>query len=232
MNSIYTDVERAFLHDYFGSERPRSLINIDIYDDQRDGGVTLRDESNYPGVNLANAVARLALSRLEFLGRGWNSHESLPYLLSKGHTRDGYEGQYDIDLYPLYLFGVNWSLPPDSTILQEYYYLTWFPEFDRYVVTASVNNKDTYGVSDFAIGWDSASNKRIELCREIILRYWDDVHKPFNGFGWNEVTTTGLVPEDLALDWRAETWPVLISEARFRAVDSRDMGRGLFNYRP
>lgn len=224
MESIYTDVERSFLHDYFGLERPRALWNVDVYDESNGDGVTLRDESNYPGVNLANGVARLALSRLEFLGRGWNNHDSLPYLLSKGCARDGFEGYYDIDLYPLYLFGVNWSLPPDSTALPEYYYLTWFPEFDRYVVTASVNNKATYGVSDFAIGWDTASNKRIELCHEIIRTYWEDVHKPFNGFGWSEITSNGLISEDLAVDWRNETWPILISEARFRPVEAGSAG--------
>lgn len=225
MNSIYTDVERAFLYDYFRIDRPRSLLNIDSYDESGGDGVALRDESNYPGVNLASGVARLALSRLEILGRGWGNQNSLPYLLSNGRHRDGFEGHYDIDLFPLYLFGVNWSLPPHSTTLLEYYYLTWFPEFDRYVVTASVNNKDTYGVSDFAIGWDSASNKRIELCREIIRTYWEDVHKPFNGFGWNEVTSTGLVPEDLAIQWKSETWSPIIPVHSYNPARPRGVGQ-------
>lgn len=207
MNSIYTDVERAFLHDYFGSERPRSLLQIDIYDESEGNGIRLHNDSNYPGVNLANAVARLALSRLEILGQGWGDGHGSNQGRSVTSFRDGYDGFCDIDLYPLYLFGVDWALPTDLDCFPEYYYLTWFPEFDRYVVTASVNTKETYGVSDFAIGWDSASNKRIELCQDVIRSYWDDVHKPFNGFGWGSVISTGLVPEHLAQEWKLATWP-------------------------
>ncbi|MBU3667612.1 MAG: hypothetical protein FGM53_03620 [Rhodocyclaceae bacterium] len=208
MNSMYTDVEHAFLCDYFGVERPRSLINIDTYDQSAGDGVALLNESSYPGVNLASGVARLALSRLEVLGRGWVEENRSAHELTSGFVRDGYDGLYDIDLYPLYLFGVDWAIPSDYDHFPEYYYLTWFPEFDRYVVTASVSSKERYGVSDFAIGWNSASNKRIDLCHHIIGTYWEDVHKPFNGYGWGKVLSSGLVPEHLASEWRSELWPL------------------------
>lgn len=217
MNSIFTDVERAFLCDYFGQERPKSLLDLDTYDSSNDGGISLRNESNYSGVNLANGVARLALSRLDVLGRGWDWGKSISrdwdVAASVALDKD-LKSSRNIDLFPLYLFGVDWGGDTDFERFPEYYYLTWFPEFDRYVVTASVSNKNTYGVSDFAIGWDSASNKRIDLCHQIINTYWEDVHKPFNGDGWGKVLSTGLIPEQLALDWKDEIWLSNISHFR------------------
>lgn len=209
MSSIYTDVERSFLYEYFGMERPPSLSEIDLYKEPSDGGIHLLNESNYPGVNLANAVARLALGQLEVLGMGWTNPLGQNMAKANGRATDGERSNgvaRKADLYPLYLFGVNWGLAPNQIKTPEYYYLTWFPEFDRYVVTASVMDDDVYGVADFAIGWDSASNKRIDLTHDIISNYWLDVHKPFNSLGWNQVLSSGLIPETLALDWKDEIW--------------------------
>lgn len=208
MLSIYTDVERAILYDYFGRDRPKSIANVDAYDSES-GGVCLKNESNYAGVNLANGVARLALSRINVLGKGWgksNSHDGHYGRVAERNTVNVYSVKRDIDLYPLYLFGVDWAIPSDYDSFPEYYYLTWFPEFERYVVTVSVTNKDVYGVCDFAIGWDSASNKRIDLCHDIIKAYWEDVHKPFNSCGWGKVLSTGLVTDQLATEWKSQLW--------------------------
>jgi len=62
MNNPYTPTEEAFLHDYFGIERPKRLRSLDIFKKTRKG-VYVTKETGDETLRVPHAVARLLLAR-------------------------------------------------------------------------------------------------------------------------------------------------------------------------
>lgn len=203
MDSIYTPTERAFLYDYFCLERPVDLRGVDIYEPT--SGISLDPEHNEEVV-LKNAVARLALKRVQDRLPAWSTVDSKGEFIE---ARSYYESEdREIELMPQHLFTINWADGGPGFSWPESYHLIWFPEFDRYVVTASQDSTDSYGVEDIAVGFGPFSEDWYQVAHDILFDYWDQEHRPFREEeGWVEVLESGFVPEHMATAWRDEVWP-------------------------
>jgi hypothetical protein len=207
---LYYPVERTLLCDYFGQPRPEALQGVDIWaPDPRATRKAVHLEADSMGDTgncwaLPNAVARLALSRIQ---------DRLPqWYASRGQTeiqgRKAYETtDGDVLLLPLHLFTLNWADSGPGYSWPEAYHVTWFPEFDRYVVTASADCPDVWGYEDRALGHFGQGEAIIQGARRIVTTFWRDECNGGDAGGWAYLFDTGAVDEAEAYAWAADVWP-------------------------
>lgn len=204
LQDCYTDIERAFLCDYFGIKRPEHLVGVDVYQPVRQG-VYVKPGQYSSEYDLANAVARLALARIQDELPAWAGvNDQGGYFSARTYTRSELAA---VSFHPQHLFTINWADSGPGFSWPEAYYLVWLPVFERYVVTASQDSPDCYGFEDIAIGWQFFDDDRVGVARDIILANWGSVHKPNNEDGWAYLFASGVVSESEAEAWREEIWP-------------------------
>lgn len=204
LQDCYTYIERAFLCDYFGIKRPEHLVGVDVYQPVRQG-VYVKPGQYSSEYDLANAVARLALARIQDELPAWAGvNEQGEYFSARTYTRSELAA---VSFHPQHLFTINWADSGPGFSWPEAYYLVWLPVFERYVVTASQDSPDCYGFEDIAIGWQFFDDDRVGVARDIILANWGSVHKPNNEDGWAYLFASGVVSESEAEEWREEIWP-------------------------
>ncbi|MBU3667608.1 MAG: hypothetical protein FGM53_03600 [Rhodocyclaceae bacterium] len=198
MNSIYTDTEKALLCDYFNIQRPTALQQLNLY--KNDHVTVLLDDQELPEIELASAVGQIAL----------NGHCSDNSFLKKGVTAPRKNGDHEV-LIPRLLFTIRW---PDSFMddaWTESYYITFFPGFDRYVVTASQSPNETFDLDEVAIGWRYAGEPRLKIAEDIITQSWQELHGKLSGGAWQSVEKSGLVSMNEACMWRNHVWRFLLN---------------------
>lgn len=219
LQDCYTDIERAFLCDYFGVKRPEHLVGVDVYQPVRQG-VYVKPGQYSSEYDLANAVARLALARIQDELPAWAGvNDQGEYFSARTYTRSELAA---VSFHPQHLFTINWADSGPGFSWPEAYYLVWLPVFERYVVTASQDSPDCYGFEDIAIGWQFFDDDRVGVARDIILANWGSVHKPNSDEGWAYLFATGLVSKEEAEAWREEIWPSIQLDDRDEDDEDED----------
>jgi hypothetical protein len=199
---LYHPVEEAFLCDFFGITRPEHLKDVDIYDSRL--GVHLEHQELGKKLELSNAVARLGLSQVQERLPNWCmfSDEGVEVI---GRTVENPVAR-GLDFIPQHLFTINWADSGPGISWPEAYHLIWFPQFDRYVVTASNDTTDAWGVTDRAVGHCPGSADRIQAAHKIVTKYWRDECGPEDTDGWAYLFDSGIIDESDAYDWRNEVF--------------------------
>lgn len=204
----YTDTERVILCDYFGIKRPEALNGLDIY--KETSGIYARRARYSSEFEIPNAVARIALSRVQNGLPSWACTNSEGEILVARQYSD-HENRV-VELLPQYLFTINWADSGPGFSWPEAYYLTWLPEFDRYVVTASQDSPDCYGYEDIAIGSSALFPDRVGIARDIITNFWNRQRKEYDQQPWEYLFGNGLVTSEESYRWRESVWPQEIEE--------------------
>jgi hypothetical protein len=207
---LYYPVERALLCDYFGMSRPETLQSLDIWaPDPRATRKAVHLEADRFGNlhnerALHNAVARLALSRIQDRLPHWYASRGETFIAGREEFETAGDG---VLLMPLHLFTINWADSGPGYSWPEAYHVTWFPEFDRYVVTASDDSPDIWGFEDLAIGHFGQGEGRIQGARRIITTFWREECNGGDTRPWAYLFDTGAVDEAEAYAWAADVWP-------------------------
>ena len=208
MSNLYTATERAILYDYFRQERPEALKDLDIYSEQN--GIYVHRARYSDSFELQNAVARIALKRVQNNLPVWACSD-LEGEITVARVYEDHPGQ-EIELLPQYLFMINWADSGPGFSWPEAYHLVWFPEFDRYVVTASQDSPDCYGFEDIAIGFAPFDHDRKELSRKIICNWWEE-SRSNDQEPWECLFGSGFITVDEAYSWREDVWnPVVLDD--------------------
>ncbi len=200
--NIYYPVEEAFLHDYFKIERPEHLKEVDIY--QSDQGIFVSHDTDDNNLNLANAVARLGLKQIQHRLPQWAAVWEDKMILGRKVRQNKKRA---IELMPLHLFTINWADSGPGFSWPEAYHLIWFPGFKRFVVTASQDSSDAYGVEDKAIGWRPDDQDRREAVKSILISYWRSSLDGWDKERWAYLFYEGLISDEEANAWADEVWP-------------------------
>jgi len=210
MENLYYPEEEAFLCDYFEIERPDHLKEVDVH--HSDQGFYVTDETDDEEVNLANAVACLGLDKIQYSLPQWAEVEDDEVTL--GRTIRPVTRR-TVELMPIYLFEINWANSGPGFSWPEAYYLIWFPGFKRYVVTASQDSSDAYGVEDLAVGWLPDSWDQLEAAKEILINYWK-LHREYCcQERWAYLFEEGLISNEEANAWADEVWPEEIDDEEY-----------------
>ena len=198
MNSPYTDTENALLCDYFNIIRPEHLRGVDVF--KCDGGMFVIDDRESPEIELARAVGRIALNGHS----GFHLHEEQALQPQRKN------GEFEA-LIPRHLFSIRWAEAYLDCVWTESYYMTFFPGFDRYVVTAIQSPNELFDLEEIAIGWRTIGLPRLELAEDIVTHSWKELHSKIISRAWQSVERAGLVSEDCACMWRNRVWRLLLN---------------------
>jgi hypothetical protein len=179
---LYTDDERRNLDQFF------ALTAFDI-----------------PGqIPIANAVATLALS---------NVQSRLPQcgiVDAQGNltlTRELFPiWRRDVVLFPQFLLMINWADSAPGISWPETYYATYLPLVNRYIVTASQDSPDMWGVTNLAIGSFDPDLDFLEGSGEVIAAWWAMQKSHHSQARFAYVWSEGRVPLALANRWADEVW--------------------------
>ena len=198
MNSLYSDIETALLCDYFNIKRPIHLTLKDMFSGS--------DESYHlqtlelPEIELANAVGRIAL----------NGHSMMDGHQNNPNSFRRMNGEHEA-LIPRHLFSIRWPGDCGEEDWIESYFMTFFPDFDRYVVTACQSPNSTLDFEEVAIGWRSTGCPRLKIAEDIVTNSWRELHSMIINSAWHTVERSGLISEDEACMWRNHVWRLLLN---------------------
>ncbi len=174
-----------------------------------------------PGIedtDLSYRVARVCLDSVQDQLPQWGCVRGGEITLARPiHPRRGVV----VELAPQHLFTINWADSGPGYSWPEAYYATWLSGFRRWIVTASVDSTDTWGVTDLAIGVVGARGDLVRCCGRVIVQYWRQWHYCEEMEGWECLWDTGRVDAGLALEWRERVWG-----SRRRRSRSTGPGRG------
>lgn len=207
MSNLYTETERAILCDYFQVPRPVELEGLNIFAECP--GVFVHKARYSDEFELKNAVARIALKRVQEKLPVWACSDK-DGEITVARVYEDHPGQ-EVELLPQYLFMINWADSGPGFSWPEAYYLVWFPEFERYVVTASQDSPDSYGFEDIAIGHSTFGQDRKEVSGKIITGWWEE-GRSHDQEEWVCLFGTGFISSHEACAWRDEVWNPIESE--------------------
>ena len=154
-------------------------------------------------IPVAHAVAVLALSNVQSRLPQCGIFDSDGVLTL---TRTAFPNwQRDVVLFPQFLFVINWADSAPGISWPESYFVTYLPFIDRYIVTASMDSPDMWGVTDLAIGSFLAQEDLLTGSSQVISAWWlmqRDHGQPRFAYVWSE----GRVSQRLAHDWADQVW--------------------------
>lgn len=205
MSDLFTPTEQAILSDYFGIARTECCAEMDIMHPAEGDSIFVEAPNDSQVVEqtpVRNAVARLALSVIQ---------NRLPQCgIFNGDTLTLTRKQFarprrDVVMLPQHLFTINWADSAPGISWPEAYHSTYIPDFDRYVVTASFDGTDMYGVTELAIGFFAGDRQPAEGCADVLKGWWRYLHENCQG-RWAYVWDEGLIDRAVATGWANEVW--------------------------
>jgi hypothetical protein len=115
-------------------------------------------------------------------------------------------------LLPQHLFTINWADSGPGISWPEAYHVTYIPDYDRYVVTASQDSKDMWGFNDLAIGSFNGDIPLIEGCRMMLIDWWQSQCGDYEQGRWAYVWEEGKIDTRTARAWGDLVWPEYVPE--------------------
>ncbi len=215
-------VESDILRLYFGLRThldPESLLEAreavpPVDDEEGDGaardrrGVRIRRDlrsTDFPGdAPLADAVARICLNAIQSRLPGWIGVTSRGALVGERTPEPARPAS--VVALPRLLLAIDWAESGPGFSWPEAYYATYVPQFQRHVVTASVDCAETWGATDFAIGVVPEGAELLRGCGAVLRAWWRHQRSLGDQPPWASVLDTGLVDRPTARAWRIRTW--------------------------
>jgi hypothetical protein len=203
MSAFFTQAELDILSTYLRQPIPKGLAVLD----RPPEGEDVTGDFDYdikPETELDGRVARIALSIIQ---------SRLPQC---GVVRP--DGKVDLNrkyfprlrrgvvLLPQFLFMINWADTAPGVSWPESYYVTYIPGFDQYVVTASQDGPEMWGVADLAIGAFPPRANLVEASHGPITQWWRMQRDAWDQARWAYVWQEGMVELDQANAWGDEVW--------------------------
>jgi len=208
LQALFSPTERAILFDYFEIARPKALAEIDIHEQPSYGGLWVNKVLADTGRGVEAVVAQIALSKIQ---------NSLPQcgIVHNGDvtlTRHPFVSSLQTAfLFPQHLFTINWADSGPGMSWPEAYHVTYFPGFERQVVTASMDSPDMWGVTEMAIGSFTVDTPLQDGCCGVLCDWWGG-QRNMEQAKWAYVWDEGLIKNRIANEWADSVWDVDIEE--------------------
>ena len=148
------------------------------------------------------AVAAILLERIQDRLPQWASVSEEKTTL--GRKLRGRAAKRTVEITPTHLVTINWADSGPGFSWPEAYHVTYVPYYDEYIVTASVDCTDVYGVTDFALGHFSSGQDVKQNSLEIIRSEWQSLTTDYGQYRWAYLFGEGLIGQDDA-DQLADT---------------------------
>lgn len=201
---LFSPDEHAVLAQWFGVDPPSCAKDIVVAEAARRLGFE-EEPGHYRLIDAV--VAFIVLERVEkdlpqwaAFDRDWNLIEARKY------RDEATVPDRTVLMVPRYLFTLNWADSGPGFSWPEAYFVTWVPQYDRFVVTGSWDCPDALGYCDFALGAFGADTRLKDGAKRIICRNWADQRDQGDAQRWACLFGTGLISEPEASAWADEVW--------------------------
>ena len=158
------------------------------------------------------AVAQIALAAVEDQLPQWALVSGDDITLGRDVRSEKVRYRRRVQLRPRFLFSLDWAASAPGISWPRDYYATWIPGYAIWMVTASSDTKDLWGVCDVAVGWFNDARAFHDGVRDVVIGHWrrDEWLEPDGA--WEYFWEAGLVSEEEALGWRHLVWPRAVED--------------------
>ena len=158
--------------------------------------------------DLSAGVAYIVLKNIQNKLPQWAAYsEDKGVVTSREYKEKNLLGISKLQMIPQLLFSINWASSGPGYSWPETYYLTWVPLFERFVVTASVDDKSMYGEisTDQAIGKFEKKDKILDSVKDVITGWWSCWVVEYQQERWESVLQEGIISEEEANNWSKDS---------------------------
>jgi hypothetical protein len=133
-------------------------------------------------------------------------------------NRKSYQGRSDerLQFNPRLLFSINWATNGPGFEWPEAYHVTYLPDFEKFIFTASRDGDDVWGCADHAIGVADKNYDLQTAARKVLTAYWLEQRAD----GWDQQRWESCIQEGL-IDDRAANALGRRGLGRQRSINSR-----------
>jgi hypothetical protein len=212
---LFTPDEHAILSEWFRVKSP--TVDQDIVADEAINRLGFDKEPNlYRRIDAA--VAFIVLERAEQRLPQWSTVRDDELILAREYRDPNKIPNRKIVLQPRHLFTINWADSGPGFSWPMAYYVTWLPNYARYVVTASADCPDALGYCDFALGAFAIRTPIKEGARKTICADWSHQNTAYEQPRWAYLFSTELISKQEAEAWAERVWPSERGEEESLAV--------------
>ena len=201
---LFTPDEHAILSEWFRIGPPKVAKNIEPEEAMARLGFQ-RHPDHYLLIDAV--VAFVVLEKAEKRLPAWSAvRADGSFICARTYRDDDKAPERKVLLQPRQLFTINWADSGPGFSWPVAYYVTWLPQYDRFVVTASADCSDGFGYNDFAIGSFGSDTLIKEGARKAVCDDWHN-QRAYEQQPWAYLFSTGLISESEAIAWREQIWP-------------------------
>lgn len=154
-------------------------------------------------LDLDNQVAKILLDTAQDQLPSWSCvNQEGEYVEARRRSRIK---SRQVQLLPQHLFSINWASSGPGFEWPEAYYVTYVPQLDMRIVTASQDSNDIWGVTDLAIGKCRAVRTPGWGTKKIITSWWKRA-RGAEPMPWERLDQAGLITEERTWKWRKDVW--------------------------
>ena len=201
---LFTPDEHAILAEWFRVKSPVSAQEI-VVDEAISRLGFNKEPSHYRPIDAA--VAFIVPERVEQRLPQWAAVRDDELILAREYRDDSNIPNRKVLLQPRHLFTINWADSGPGFSWPVAYYVTWLPDYDRYVVTASADSPDAFGYCDFALGAFDINTPTKEGARKVVCADWSDQNTQWGQQRWAYLFFTELISKQEAEAWAELVWP-------------------------
>lgn len=110
-----------------------------------------------------------------------------------------------IAFIPRLIFSINWADTAPGLSWPEQYRITFVPDYQEYIITASSDTQDYYhGISgDIALG---VSGDTIKDMKSVIIGHWNELKLEYEQEEFVKIIQEGLIDKNEINKWKKEVW--------------------------
>ena len=110
-----------------------------------------------------------------------------------------------IAFIPRLIFSINWGDAGPGISWPEQYRITYVPDYEKYIITASSDTQDYYhGISgDIALG---VSGDTIKDMKSVIIGHWNELKLEYEQEEFAKIIQEGLIDKNEINKWKKEVW--------------------------
>jgi hypothetical protein len=232
VRSAFHPVEHYYFQSYFGRN---PVVPLGLSDEELHENYYLNKELAPPPFlllteglwgqprEIENAVARLVLEGIEnrlptfavMDTKTWSLQTSRPSPSKQASERP-------VVSLPTFLFEINWATSGPGFDWRETYHVTFLPEYEVHIVTASQDSPDALGFCDLSIGYFEKSEDPVSDAVQVVRDWWLEKVAEYDAIEYESLCGLGAASAAQVAKITGEVWSEETEDVEFEFTLSGD----------